>query len=109
MTTLTLKLPESLDAQLTEAVERQRASKTALLLEALREYLARQAAEPASESSTSQEPELTREYFEQYLKEHGVPAPESFAAKASKYIGCAKGGPPDLSTNKKYMEGFGES
>lgn len=23
-------------------------------------------------------------------------------------IGCAPGGPPDLSTNKKYMEGFGE-
>jgi hypothetical protein len=24
-------------------------------------------------------------------------------------IGCIKGGPPDLSTNPKYMEGFGES
>jgi hypothetical protein len=24
-------------------------------------------------------------------------------------IGCVKGGPPDLSTNPKYMEGFGES
>jgi hypothetical protein len=23
-------------------------------------------------------------------------------------IGCIKGGPPDLSTNPKYMEGFGE-
>jgi len=23
-------------------------------------------------------------------------------------IGCAPGAPPDLSTNKKYMEGFGE-
>lgn len=23
-------------------------------------------------------------------------------------IGCAPGGPPDLSTNPKYMEGFGE-
>lgn len=109
MTTLTLKLPESLDAQLTEVAERQRASKTALLLEALREYLARQAAEPASGAVAQQEPELTREYFEQYLKEHGVPAPESFAAKAAKYIGCIDvDGPTDLSTNPKHMEGFGE-
>jgi len=109
MTTLTLKLPKPLDAQLTEAAKRRRASKTALLLEALREYLARQAAEPISKSSTRQETELTREYFEQYLKEHGEPAPESFAAQAKKYIGCVKGGPPDLSTNKDYLEGLGES
>ncbi|HEY4233070.1 MAG TPA: hypothetical protein VGM76_06575 [Lacipirellulaceae bacterium] len=27
----------------------------------------------------------------------------------SGFIGCIKGGPPDLSTNPKYMEGFGES
>lgn len=31
----------------------------------------------------------------------------SFAEAAAKYIGSVKGGPPDLSTNKKYMEGFG--
>lgn len=24
-------------------------------------------------------------------------------------VGCVRGGPPDLSTNKKYMEGFGRS
>ena len=23
-------------------------------------------------------------------------------------VGCIKGGPPDLSTNKKYMEGYGK-
>jgi hypothetical protein len=28
---------------------------------------------------------------------------------ASEYAGCLEGGPPDLSTNPKYMEGFGES
>ncbi len=97
MTTLTLKLPKALYLKLAATAKRRRASKTAILLEALREYFARR------------EPELTREYFEQYLKEHGEPAPESFAAQARKYIGCAEGGPPDLSTNKKYMEGFGES
>ena len=33
----------------------------------------------------------------------------SFLEAASKYVGCLKGGPPDLSTNKEYMEGFGET
>jgi hypothetical protein len=27
----------------------------------------------------------------------------------SGFIGCIQGGPPDVSTNPKYMEGFGES
>ncbi len=97
MTTLTLKLPKALDAQLTETAKRRRASKTAVLLEALREYMARQPTE------------LSREYFEQYLKEHGEPAPESFAARAAHLIGCIDvDGPTDLSTNPKHMEGFGE-
>lgn len=30
------------------------------------------------------------------------------ALNESGYIGSISGGPPDLSTNKKYMEGFGE-
>ena len=35
---------------------------------------------------------------------------ESFFEAASRlgFIGCIKGTPPDLSTNKKYMEGFGK-
>jgi hypothetical protein len=32
----------------------------------------------------------------------------SFAEVAQKYIGCVEGGPEDLSTNPKYMEGFGQ-
>ncbi len=32
----------------------------------------------------------------------------SFLEAARDYIGCLDGGPPDLSTNKAYMEGFGE-
>ncbi|MDV2992372.1 MAG: hypothetical protein N4J56_002026 [Chroococcidiopsis sp. SAG 2025] len=27
---------------------------------------------------------------------------------AQKWVGCLEGGPPDLSTNKKYMEGYGK-
>jgi hypothetical protein len=38
-------------------------------------------------------------------KWEGMSALES----ASEYAGCLEGGPPDLSTNPKYMEGFGES
>jgi len=36
---------------------------------------------------------------------------ESFFDAASRlgFIGCIKGTPPDLSTNKKYMEGFGKN
>ncbi len=36
---------------------------------------------------------------------------ESFFDAATRLglIGCVKGGPPDLSTNPKYMEGFGKS
>jgi hypothetical protein len=34
---------------------------------------------------------------------------ESFFAAASRlgFLGCVEGGPPDLSTNPQYMEGFG--
>jgi len=36
------------------------------------------------------------------------PQPISFLEAASEFIGCLEG-PGDLSTNPKYMEGFGES
>ncbi len=32
----------------------------------------------------------------------------SFYDLTKEFCGCIKGGPPDLSTNPKYMEGFGE-
>jgi hypothetical protein len=32
----------------------------------------------------------------------------TFIAAAQRYVGCLEGGPSDLSTNPKYMEGFGE-
>ncbi len=32
----------------------------------------------------------------------------SFLELAKEYVGCLEGGPPDLSTNKRCMEGFGE-
>ena len=81
MNTLSLNLPEQLDAQLTEVAEERGTSKVELIYEAVKEYLS--------------------------LRQ--PPPPDSFAALAADVIGCAKGGPPDLSTNKKHMEGYGQS
>lgn len=38
-----------------------------------------------------------------------VESPLSFLEVAGDLIGCLEGLPPDLSTNKSYMAGFGES
>jgi excisionase family DNA binding protein len=35
------------------------------------------------------------------------PDEKDWNALIDKFAGCVKGGPPDLATNKKYMEGFG--
>lgn len=107
MTTLTLKLPKTLDEQLAAVAKRKRASKTAIVRQAVESYLTGQQPDQVNTQSVGQE--LTTEYFVQYLKEHGEPAPESFAAKARKYIGCLDSDiPTDLSTNKNHFEGFGE-
>ena len=48
-------------------------------------------------------------------RKNGRPAKDSkrtekdWNAIIEKFAGCAEGGPHDLSTNKKYMEGFGRS
>jgi excisionase family DNA binding protein len=34
-------------------------------------------------------------------------AEKDWNALIKKFAGCVKGGPPDLSTSRKYMEGFG--
>ena len=85
MTTLTLKLPKALDLQLTAAAKRRRASKTVLARQAIEAYLAQ---------DTLPESPLER---------------PTVAELAGHLIGCIDvEGPADLSTNKKYMEGFGE-
>jgi metal-responsive CopG/Arc/MetJ family transcriptional regulator len=55
------------------------------------------------------ESEVIREALERHLlrKRKGASAYDVF--NAAGLIGCAKGLPRDLSTNKKYFEGFGES
>jgi predicted transcriptional regulator len=85
MTTLTLKLPEALDEQLTTIAKRRRSSKTTLVLKAIEAYLAGQSVTAAPSKAPTVE-EL-----------------------AGHLIGCIDvDGPTDLSTNKKYFEGFGE-
>lgn len=80
MNTLSIKLPKVLDEKLTTTAKKRKKTKTALILEALREYLAEQ------EEKTITVAELAR-----------------------KYIGAIDDdGPSDLSSNKKYMEGYGQ-
>ena len=81
MKTLSLKIPEKLDQRIAHEVLRRRIPKSALVREALDQFLFR------SNSSKKQPSvfDLTRDL-------------------AGKY----RGGPSDLSTNPKYMEGFGE-
>ena len=80
METLSLKLPKELSVQLEAAAKRRKASKKAIVRAALEKYLA---------------------------QEEPLP-PGSFAALTKEFIGCLDGGPPDLSHNKKHMEGFGK-
>ena len=55
------------------------------------------------------ESELVREALDTYLNTPQKPQTAYDAALALGIIGCIKGLPSDLSTNPKYMEGFGES
>jgi predicted transcriptional regulator len=85
MNTLTLELPKALDEQLTAVAKRRRSSKIAIAQEAIEAYLAEQIViAPPTTAPTVEE-------------------------LAGHLIGCIDvEGPTDLSTNKKYFEGFGE-
>jgi hypothetical protein len=80
MKTISLTLSKTLDAKLASAAKQRSTTKAAIVRAALDEYLAR----------------------------HAEPHPESVAALAKEFIGCVSGGPPDLSYNKKYLEGLGQ-
>ncbi len=55
--------------------------------------------------------EALEEYRTRSSDGNGHSTRESFLEAASRkgLIGCLQGGPPDLSSNPAYMEGFGES
>jgi predicted DNA-binding protein len=52
---------------------------------------------------------LVREALESYLAEAPASSSAYDLARESGLIGCVRGGPSDLSTNRKHFEGFGKS
>lgn len=52
--------------------------------------------------------EIVRQALEEHLKEQAPRESCLDIAMRTGLIGCVKGLPTDLSTNPKYMEGFGE-
>ena len=52
----------------------------------------------------SKQKQATNQQPNQQPEQPGV----SFLEAAKDYIGCLEGGAPDLSTNKAYMQGYGE-
>lgn len=83
MSIVTIEIPEALNAKLVEVAQSRGTSESELISEALQEYLSHRHQQP--------------------------PAQDSFTALAGDLIGCASGGPLDLSTNKKHLDGYGQS
>jgi Arc/MetJ-type ribon-helix-helix transcriptional regulator len=83
MAVISLKLPEALDAQLTEQALRRRLSKSELVRRALTAFL------QASEGLET-------------------PTAPSAADLLADLVGCCEGGPADLSSDAAYLAGFGE-
>lgn len=81
MKTISVTLPNALGAKLTAKAKQRRTTKSAIV----------------------------RAAIEQYLEHTAEPPCGSVAALAKDLIGCVSGGPPDLSYNKKYLEGFGQN
>jgi metal-responsive CopG/Arc/MetJ family transcriptional regulator len=51
--------------------------------------------------------DLVRAALENYLEDRTHTGSAYEAAKAAGIIGCTRGGPKDLSTNRRHFEGFG--
>lgn len=81
MNTVSLKMEEKLDRRLARASKTQGVSKSEFIRRAVERAL--DEAQPAK-------------------------LPPTMLELAGDLVGCLKFGPPDLSTNPKYMEGYGE-
>jgi predicted transcriptional regulator len=82
MNTLTIKISEELQRQLDDASRRAHLTKSELVRRALAAYMARKGAGARAASALEQAGDL---------------------------VGCFKGGPKDLASNPKHLEGFGKS
>ncbi len=51
---------------------------------------------------------VIREALERYLAIDARPVEGSFLALAKDYAGCLEGGPADLSSNAKHLDGYGQ-
>ena len=58
-------------------------------------------------ASGKNESELVREVLAAYFRRSPRPASALEVARRAGVIGCADGLPPDLSTNKEHLKGFG--
>ena len=63
--------------------------------------------ETLAEAAGKSQSEVVRLALEDYLDRNEQVETCYDVFKKAGLIGCYKGGPPDLSTNPKYMEGFG--
>lgn len=82
MKTLTIKIPAALDTALAQASERQQLSKSELVRRALTAYMGQ--------------------------TESQARAPSALDI-AGDLVGCFSGGPADLSSNPRHLDGFGQS
>jgi hypothetical protein len=82
MNVLTIKLPPALEQQLDEATRRMHLSKSELVRRALATYIARQQGEEGGFVSALDQ--------------------------AGDLVGCFDGGPADLASNPRHMDGFGQ-
>lgn len=82
MNTLTIKIPAGLDTALAQASERQHLSKSELVRRAVAAYLGHAGTEARAPSVLD---------------------------LAGDLVGCFSGGPADLSSNPRHLDGFGQS
>jgi hypothetical protein len=84
MNTITLKLPPALDAALTDASQRAQLTKSEVVRRAVIAYLA-----PSGPLESGAKP-------------------LSALALAGDLVGCFAGGPSDLASNPRHLDGFGQ-
>lgn len=81
MSTLTIKLPSELNAEVAAQAARQHVSKSELVRQALQSF---------------------------FQQQSDVPPPAGLLSKLDDLVGCFSGGPADLSSNPDHLTDFGQ-